>query len=111
MFNLPSFLFLLFPVQEEIKIIEVEVFVNPYTEPDEEDEKKSNEEKKVEDEENVSSGSNLKLWFPPPPQLPLSICFPSSVLLLVTSNIWVAFLIITFRIRLAHGTAIQGPGL
>lgn len=66
MFNFPSFLFLLFPVQEEIKIIEVEVFVNPYTEPDEEDEKKSNEEKKVEDEENVSSGSNLKSWFPPP---------------------------------------------
>lgn len=42
-------------MQEEIKIIEVEVYVNPYTEPDEEEEEKNNNEEKVADEENVSS--------------------------------------------------------
>lgn len=40
-------------LQEEIKITSVTVFVNPYTEPDEEDEK-GEDEKKVDDEENVS---------------------------------------------------------
>lgn len=40
-------------LQEEIKITSVTVFVNPYTEPDEED-KKGEDEKKDDDEENVS---------------------------------------------------------
>lgn len=39
-------------VQEEIKITSVTVFVNPYSEPDEEEEKQK-DEKNVEDEENV----------------------------------------------------------
>ncbi|CAI9111273.1 OLC1v1011457C1 [Oldenlandia corymbosa var. corymbosa] len=47
---------------EEIKIIEAEVYVNPYTEPDEEEEKKSKEENKVEDEENEKIGS----WYSNP---------------------------------------------
>lgn len=42
-------------MQEEIKIISVTVFVNPYTEPDEEEEEeKGKNEKNAEDEENVS---------------------------------------------------------
>lgn len=42
-------------VQEEIKINSVSVFVNPYSEPDEEEEeKKTEEEKTLEDVENVS---------------------------------------------------------
>lgn len=42
-------------VQEEIKITGVTVFVNPYSEPDEEEEEeKAKDEKNVEDEENVS---------------------------------------------------------
>jgi predicted membrane protein len=42
-------------VQEEIKITSITVFVNPYTEPDEEEEKeKAKDEKNAEDEENVS---------------------------------------------------------
>lgn len=42
-------------MQEEIKITSITVFVNPYTEPDEEEEKeKAKDEKNVEDEENVS---------------------------------------------------------
>lgn len=40
-------------VQEEIKITSVTVFVNPYSEPDEEEEEKQKDEKNVEDEENV----------------------------------------------------------
>ena len=41
-------------MQEEIKITGVTVFVNPYSEPDEEEEKEAAEnEKKAEDEENV----------------------------------------------------------
>lgn len=47
---------------EEIKIIEVEVYVNPYTEPDEEDEEKNKNEEKVADEENDKVGS----WFSNP---------------------------------------------
>lgn len=46
---------------EEIKIIGVSVFVNPYLEPDEEEEKNS-EEKTVDDEENEKIGS----WFSNP---------------------------------------------
>ncbi|KAJ9564264.1 hypothetical protein OSB04_000230 [Centaurea solstitialis] len=46
---------------EEIKIISVSVFVNPYSEPDEEEEK-NDEEKIVEDEENEKIGS----WFSNP---------------------------------------------
>lgn len=41
-------------VQEEIKIISVTVFVNPYSELDEEEEKKIEDEKNAEDDENVS---------------------------------------------------------
>ena len=40
-------------MQEEIKITSVTVFVNPYSEPDEEEENKQKDEKNVEDEENV----------------------------------------------------------
>ncbi|KAL0332343.1 UNVERIFIED_CONTAM: Peptidyl-prolyl cis-trans isomerase CYP65 [Sesamum calycinum] len=47
---------------EEIKIISVEVYVNPYAESDEEEEGKTNEEKKVEDEENDKIGS----WYSNP---------------------------------------------
>lgn len=44
-------------VQEEIKIISVTVFVNPYMEPDEEEEEeKGKGEKTAEDEDNVSFG-------------------------------------------------------
>lgn len=46
---------LLSRVQEEIKITGITVFVNPYTEPDEEEEKeKAKDEKNADDEENVS---------------------------------------------------------
>lgn len=48
---------------EEIKITGVTVFVNPYSEPDEEEEKEAAEnEKKAEDEENEKVGS----WFSNP---------------------------------------------
>lgn len=48
---------------EEIKIISVSVFVNPYSEPDEEEEeKKSEEEKTVDDAENEKIGS----WYSNP---------------------------------------------
>ncbi|CAH1413379.1 unnamed protein product [Lactuca virosa] len=49
---------------EEIKIISVSVFVNPYSEPDEEEEeeKKNEEEKTVDDEENEKIGS----WYSNP---------------------------------------------
>lgn len=40
-------------MQEDIKITSVTIFVNPYTEPDEEEEK-ANDENKAEDGENVS---------------------------------------------------------
>lgn len=53
------------PAQEEIKIISIEVYVNPYAEPDEEEEAKANEDKIAEDEENVS----LRLFM-------LLLCFP-----------------------------------
>ncbi|XP_057529005.1 peptidyl-prolyl cis-trans isomerase CYP65 [Amaranthus tricolor] len=46
---------------EEIKINRVTVFVNPYTEPDEEEEEKPNEDK-VQDEENEKVGS----WYSNP---------------------------------------------
>lgn len=43
-------------MQEEIKITSVTVFVNPYSEPDEEEaEEKAKDEKNINDEENVSS--------------------------------------------------------
>lgn len=44
-------------MQEEIKITSVTVFVNPYNEPEEEEEEKAKDEKNAEDEENVS------FWF------------------------------------------------
>lgn len=51
---------LLFLIQEEIKINSITVFVNPYTEPDEEDEQEdAKDEKATEDEENVSFWSVL----------------------------------------------------
>lgn len=41
-------------MQEEIKITNVTIFINPYTEPDEEEEEeKAKNEKAAEDEENV----------------------------------------------------------
>ena len=56
--SVPSLISLCFPpllVQEEIKIINVTVFVNPYMEPDEEEvEEKGKGEKTAEDEDNVS---------------------------------------------------------
>jgi hypothetical protein len=36
-------------LQEEIKILKVSIFMNPYTEPDEEEEKAKEEKKKDED--------------------------------------------------------------
>lgn len=47
---------------EEIKITSVTIFVNPYTEPDEEDEEKAKEEKNAEDDENEKVGS----WYSNP---------------------------------------------
>lgn len=40
-------------LQEEIKILKVSIFVNPYTEPDEEEEEKAKEEEKKKDEDYV----------------------------------------------------------
>lgn len=40
-------------LQEEIKILKVSIFVNPYTEPDEEEEKAKEEEEKKKDEDYV----------------------------------------------------------
>lgn len=37
-------------LQEEIKILKVSIFVNPYTEPDEEEEKAKEEEKKKDED-------------------------------------------------------------
>ncbi|PIA29341.1 hypothetical protein AQUCO_06000004v1 [Aquilegia coerulea] len=47
---------------EEIKITSVNIFVNPYTEPDEEEEDKSKDEQTIGDEENDKVGS----WFSNP---------------------------------------------
>lgn len=47
---------------EEIKITSVTVFVNPYNEPEEEEEEKAKDEKNAEDEENDKIGS----WFSNP---------------------------------------------
>jgi hypothetical protein len=41
-------------MQEEIKITSVTVFVNPYTELDEEEQEKAKDEKDIGDEENVT---------------------------------------------------------
>ena len=41
-------------LQEDVKITSVTVFVNPYTEPDEEDEQEKAKDKNADDEENVS---------------------------------------------------------
>jgi hypothetical protein len=43
----------LLDLQEEIKILKVSIFVNPYTEPDEEEEKAKEEEEKKRDEDYV----------------------------------------------------------
>jgi len=37
-------------LQEEIKILKVSIFMNPYTEPDEEEEKAKEEEKKKDED-------------------------------------------------------------
>lgn len=76
-------------LQEEIKIIEVEVYVNPYTELDEEEEEKNNKEEKVEDEEHVSSAFILGYF-----------SFQYFVISLMTYCF--------SRTRLVHGIAIQG---
>uniref|UniRef100_A0A0E0KA66 Peptidylprolyl isomerase n=1 Tax=Oryza punctata TaxID=4537 RepID=A0A0E0KA66_ORYPU len=47
---------------EEIKILKVSVFVNPYTEPDEEEEEKAKEEEKKKDEDYDKVGS----WYSNP---------------------------------------------
>ncbi|EPS73585.1 hypothetical protein M569_01162, partial [Genlisea aurea] len=47
---------------EEIKILSVDVYVNPYTESDEEEEEKNNEDMKAEEEDNQLAGS----WFSNP---------------------------------------------
>lgn len=47
---------------EEIKITGITVFVNPYSEPDEEEEEKAKDEKNVDDEENDKIGS----WYSNP---------------------------------------------
>lgn len=68
-------------MQEEIKVTGVTVFVNPYTEPDaEEEEEKTKDGKNAEDEENVSfwtlklrSGTFCSLFF-----LPFSFQFLSN---------------------------------
>lgn len=44
-----------FILQEEIKILSVTIFVNPYTEPDEGEEQDNAKEKNAEDEDNVCS--------------------------------------------------------
>nr|CAB3496765.1 unnamed protein product [Digitaria exilis] len=49
-------------VQEEIKILKVSIFVNPYTEPDEEEEKAKEEEEKKKDEDYDKVGS----WYSNP---------------------------------------------
>ena len=48
-----NIVFLCLYLQEEIKILRVSVFVNPYTEPDEEEEKAKDEEEKKKDEDYV----------------------------------------------------------
>lgn len=53
--------FLCFYLQEEIKILRISIFVNPYTEPDEEEEKAKEEEEKKQDEDYV--------------KMPLIFCF------------------------------------
>lgn len=57
-----------FCFQEEIKITGVTVFVNPYTEPDEEEEKAKEEEEKNKnaEEDNVPSCiQNILCWWLP----------------------------------------------
>jgi hypothetical protein len=46
-------IYIFFGSQEEIKITGVTTFVNPYTEPDEEEEEANAKEKNANDEENV----------------------------------------------------------
>lgn len=48
-------------MQEEIKILKVSIFVNPYTEPDEEEEKAKEEEEKKKDEDYVCCSLYLVL--------------------------------------------------
>lgn len=51
-------------MQEEIKITGVTVFVNPYSEPDEEEEEeKAKDEKNAEDEDKVSFWILLTFYF------------------------------------------------
>jgi len=47
--------YIFFGLQEEIKITGVTTFVNPYTEPDEEEEQANAKDKNANDEENVCS--------------------------------------------------------
>lgn len=88
-------------VQEEIKIISVEVYVNPYAESDEEEEeRKTNEDKNAEDEENVSSRPLMWLLF-------CYVIFPAFKLLLFPFYVNNMPFWFTSRIRSVHGTAIQ----
>lgn len=83
-------------MQEEIKITGVTVFVNPYTEPDEEEEQNNAKEKNADDEENVCSRIfeiSLICYF-----------FLTSISFLLNNPL--NFFGLTFRTRLAHGIAI-----
>lgn len=84
-------------MQEEIKITGVTVFVNPYSEPnEEEEEEKAKDEKNVEDEENVS------FW---------SLYFQSTCIFHFSLFIFYFYVLISFvfwsRKKLGRGIAIQ----
>lgn len=64
-----ALIYIFFILQEEIKITSVTVFVNPYTELDEEEEQDNAKEKNAEDEDNVCS-----IIF-----IPLTGCFLTSI--------------------------------
>lgn len=83
-------------MQEEIKITSVTVFVNPYNEPEEEEEEKAKDEKNAEDEENVS------FWFLE--RQATSLFFLLSLSHISNNELDIFFL---FRIKLGHGLAIQ----
>lgn len=82
-------------MQEEIKITGVTVFVNPYSEPDEEEEEeKAKDEKNAEDEDKVSFWILLTFYY---------LLFQ----ILVLPKYYLFYVSLHFRIRLGHGIAIQ----
>lgn len=84
-------------MQDEIKITGVTTFVNPYTEPDEEEEQANAKEKNANDEENVCS-----LIFETPL---IWLHFLSLLQGFCELIFWICFGIY-FRTRLAHGIVI-----